>query len=83
MTLVLAGGGPGAIAWELGVLCGLADADAVLAQKVIGADTVIGTSAAPAWPLRSPVAHPWTNCMTRSFPLTPPKSIPISTSPSS
>jgi NTE family protein len=44
MTLVLAGGGPGAIAWELGVLRGLAEADAELAQKVIGADTVLGTS---------------------------------------
>jgi NTE family protein len=44
MTLVLAGGGPAALAWELGVLRGLADADAELAQKVIGADTVIGTS---------------------------------------
>lgn len=45
MTLVLAGGGPAALAWELGVLRGLADADAGLAQKIIGADTVIGTSA--------------------------------------
>ncbi|HEY6791591.1 MAG TPA: patatin-like phospholipase family protein [Trebonia sp.] len=44
MTLVLAGGGPAALAWELGVLRGLADADAELAQKVIGAGTVIGTS---------------------------------------
>ena len=44
MTLVLAGGGPGAMAWELGVLLGLAEADTELAQKVIGADTVIGTS---------------------------------------
>jgi NTE family protein len=44
MALVLAGGGVGQIAWELGVLRGLADADAELAQKVIGADTVIGTS---------------------------------------
>jgi NTE family protein len=44
MTLVLAGGGVAGIAWELGVLHGLADADAGLAQKVIGADTVIGTS---------------------------------------
>jgi NTE family protein len=44
MTLVLAGGGVGAIAWELGVLRGLADVDAGLAQKVIDADTVIGTS---------------------------------------
>jgi NTE family protein len=43
-TLVLAGGGPAALAWELGVLRGLADADAELAQKVIGAGTVIGTS---------------------------------------
>ena len=43
-TLVLAGGGPGAIAWELGVLRGLADVDAELAQKVISADAVIGTS---------------------------------------
>jgi NTE family protein len=38
MTLVLAGSGVGTIAWELGVLRGLADADAELAQKVIGAD---------------------------------------------
>ena len=45
VALVLAGGGPAALAWELGVLRGLADADAGLAQKVIDADTVIGTSA--------------------------------------
>lgn len=44
MTLVLAGGSVAGIAWELGVLRGLADADAELAEKVIGADTVIGTS---------------------------------------
>lgn len=45
LALVLAGGGVGAIAWELGVLRGLADADAELAETIIGADTVIGTSA--------------------------------------
>jgi NTE family protein len=44
MALVLAGGGPAALAWELGMLRGLADADAGLAQKVMGADIVIGTS---------------------------------------
>lgn len=44
MTLVLAGGGPAAIAWELGVLRGLADANPGLAHKAIAADTVIGTS---------------------------------------
>jgi hypothetical protein len=48
MTLVLAGGGPAALAWELGVPRGLADADAGLTRKVIGADTVIGTSAGRA-----------------------------------
>ena len=44
MTLVLAGGGPAAIAWELGVLRGLADANPGLAHKAIAAGTVIGTS---------------------------------------
>lgn len=44
MTLVLAGGGPAAIAWELGVLRGLADANPGLADKAIAAGTVIGTS---------------------------------------
>ena len=44
-ALVFAGGGVGVIAWELGVLRGLADADPQLAQRVLDADTVIGTSA--------------------------------------
>jgi NTE family protein len=43
-ALVLAGGGPSAIAWTLGVLAGLTDAAADLANKIIEADTVIGTS---------------------------------------
>jgi NTE family protein len=47
-TLVLAGGGPAAIAWQLGVLRGLADANAGLGEKVIRADTVIGTSGGSA-----------------------------------
>lgn len=44
VALVLAGGGPAAIGWELGVLRGLADADPELAAEVTGAGTVIGTS---------------------------------------
>ncbi|HKN95963.1 MAG TPA: patatin-like phospholipase family protein [Pseudonocardiaceae bacterium] len=44
-ALVLAGGGVAGIAWELGVLQGIADTDEALAAKVIGADTIIGTSA--------------------------------------
>ena len=44
-ALVLAGGGVAGIAWELGVLRGIADADPVLADRVLGADLVVGTSA--------------------------------------
>jgi NTE family protein len=44
-ALVLAGGGPAGSAWELGVLRGLADADPALANRVLGADLVVGTSA--------------------------------------
>jgi len=45
IALVLAGGGVAGIAWELGVLRGLADADPVLAGRVLAADLVVGTSA--------------------------------------
>jgi NTE family protein len=44
-ALVLAGGGVAGIAWELGVLRGLADADSGLAERVLSADLVVGTSA--------------------------------------
>jgi NTE family protein len=44
-ALVLAGGGVAGIAWELGVLRGLADADPGLADQVLAADHVVGTSA--------------------------------------
>jgi NTE family protein len=47
-ALVLAGGGVAGIAWELGVLYGLRDADPDLAASVIGADLIIGTSAGSA-----------------------------------
>ncbi|GIG63018.1 hypothetical protein Lfu02_73900 [Longispora fulva] len=44
-ALVLAGGGVAGIAWELGVLRGLADADPALAERVLAADLIVGTSA--------------------------------------
>jgi len=47
-ALVLAGGGVAGIAWELGVLRGLADADPALARRVLDADLVVGTSAGSA-----------------------------------
>ena len=47
-ALVLAGGGVAGIAWELGVLRGLQDADPALADRVLAADLVVGTSAGSA-----------------------------------
>jgi NTE family protein len=47
-ALVLAGGGVAGIAWELGVLRGIADADPGLLTSLRGADVVIGTSAGSA-----------------------------------
>jgi len=44
-ALVLSGGGVAGIAWELGVLRGIADVDPALADSVLGADVVVGTSA--------------------------------------
>jgi NTE family protein len=44
-ALVLAGGGVAGIAWELGVLRGLADAEEDLAARILAADVVVGTSA--------------------------------------
>lgn len=45
---MLAGGGLAGIAWETGLLRGVADADPDLARAVIGADVLIGTSAGSA-----------------------------------
>jgi len=47
-ALVLAGGGVAGIAWELGVLRGLQDADPDLVRDILAADVVIGTSAGSA-----------------------------------
>jgi NTE family protein len=44
-ALVLGGGGVAGVAWELGVLQGIADEDPGLASRVIGADRIVGTSA--------------------------------------
>jgi NTE family protein len=44
-ALVLAGGGVAGIAWELGVLRGIADADPGLADELLRSDLIVGTSA--------------------------------------
>jgi NTE family protein len=47
-ALVLGGGGVAGVAWELGVLRGIADQDPGLAARLLGADQVVGTSAGSA-----------------------------------
>jgi|SRR5215470_2043643 len=47
-ALVLAGGGVAGIAWELGVLRGIQDADWDLESSLAAADVVVGTSAGSA-----------------------------------
>jgi NTE family protein len=46
--LVLAGGGLAGIAWETGVLLGIADEDPETAASVLGSDVLVGTSAGSA-----------------------------------
>ena len=47
-ALVLAGGGVAGIAWELGVLRGIQDADPDLEASLAAADVIVGTSAGSA-----------------------------------
>lgn len=47
-ALVLAGGGLAGIAWETGVLLGIADENPELADTLLGSDVVLGTSAGSA-----------------------------------
>lgn len=47
-ALVLAGGGLAGIAWETGVLCGIADESPATARLLLESDVVVGTSAGSA-----------------------------------
>jgi NTE family protein len=47
-ALVLAGGGVAGIAWETGVLCGIADQSPAAAQALLSSDVLVGTSAGSA-----------------------------------
>lgn len=44
-ALVLAGGGVAGIAWETGVLCGIADQSPAVAAALLDSDVLVGTSA--------------------------------------
>lgn len=47
-ALVLGGGGVAGIAWETGVLCGIADASPAAARLLLDSDVLVGTSAGSA-----------------------------------
>lgn len=47
-ALVLAGGGVAGIAWETGILCGIADETPDLADRLVNSDVLVGTSAGAA-----------------------------------
>jgi NTE family protein len=47
-ALVLAGGGVAGIAWEIGVLCGIAAESPASAKKLLASDVLVGTSAGSA-----------------------------------
>ena len=47
-ALVLGGGGVAGIAWEIGVLCGIADESPQTAAALLGSDVLVGTSAGSA-----------------------------------
>ncbi len=47
-ALVLAGGGVAGIAWELGILRGIADESPTAAQRLLDSDVLVGTSAGSA-----------------------------------
>lgn len=47
-ALVLAGGGVAGIAWETGVLCGIADESPAVARALLESDVLVGTSAGSA-----------------------------------
>lgn len=47
-ALVLGGGGVAGIAWETGVLCGIADESPAVAEALLASDVLVGTSAGSA-----------------------------------
>ncbi|HET9877166.1 MAG TPA: patatin-like phospholipase family protein [Mycobacterium sp.] len=47
-ALVLAGGGVAGIAWETGVLCGIADESPAAAEALLSSEVLVGTSAGAA-----------------------------------
>jgi NTE family protein len=57
-ALVLAGGGLAGIAWETGVLCGIADESPAAARLLLDSDVLVGTSAGSAVAAQVSSGHP-------------------------
>jgi NTE family protein len=57
-ALVLAGGGLAGIAWETGVLCGIADESPEAARLLLDSDVLVGTSAGSAVAAQISSGHP-------------------------
>jgi NTE family protein len=57
-ALVLAGGGLAGIAWETGVLCGIADESQAAARLLLDSDVLVGTSAGSAVAAQVSSGHP-------------------------
>ena len=56
--LVLAGGGLAGIAWETGILCGIADESPTAARLLLDSDVLVGTSAGSAVAAQVSSGHP-------------------------
>ena len=57
-ALVLAGGGLAGIAWETGILCGVADESPAAARLLLDSDVLVGTSAGSAVAAQISSGHP-------------------------
>ena len=57
-ALVLAGGGLAGIAWETGILCGIADESPTAARLLLDSDVLVGTSAGSAVAAQISSGHP-------------------------
>ena len=69
-ALVLAGGGLAGIAWETGVLCGIADESPTAARLLLESDVLVGTSAGSAVAAQVSGGHPLEGLFARQVPET-------------
>lgn len=79
-ALVLAGGGLAGIAWETGVLRGIADESPAAARLLLDSDVLVGTSAGATVAAQISSGARSTRCTNGSSPRRRPRSIPVSTS---